>query len=124
MECNNGMEFFNSISDVFKAISDPLRLKILHVLQNGELCVSDLVANVNCSQANVSKHLGVLKRVGFVNSRRAGHNIYYSIQDESVFQICSSVSKMIENRLENEREMMSSSRQKYKIDANISGMGK
>ena len=113
IESNDGQEFFNRISDVLKAIADPVRLRILHELQGGEFCVSDLVSRINGSQANISKHLAVLRRVGFVTCRRSGHNIYYKIQDESVFQICASVSRIIENRLECERDLLTASRRKY-----------
>jgi DNA-binding transcriptional ArsR family regulator len=76
------------IAERLKAMADPMRLRILHVLQNGELCVNDILHVVGGSQANVSKHLSVLKRAGLVDSRRDGISVYYRIDDEDIFAIC------------------------------------
>jgi DNA-binding transcriptional ArsR family regulator len=65
-----------------------MRLRILHVLQMGERCVNDILHEVGGSQANVSKHLSVLKRAGLVDSRREGISVFYRIADEEVFAIC------------------------------------
>jgi len=76
------------IADRLKAMADPMRLKILHVLQNGEHCVNEILHEVGGSQANVSKHLSVLKRAGLVDCRRKGILAYYRIDDPEVFEIC------------------------------------
>ena len=86
------------IADVLKAMADPTRLKIVHCLHQGERCVTDILGVVGGSQANVSKHLSVLKRAGLVSSRRDGLNVYYKIADESVFTICRNVCDSIEVR--------------------------
>ena len=65
-----------------------MRLRILHVLQAGERCVNDILGEVGGSQANVSKHLSVLKRAGLVECRREGINVFYRIEDPAVFAIC------------------------------------
>jgi DNA-binding transcriptional ArsR family regulator len=85
-------------------MADPTRLKILHALHAGERCVSDILEVVGGSQANVSKHLSVLKRAGLVDCRRAGLNVYYRIIDEGVFTICRNVCDSIELRVENEHQ--------------------
>jgi DNA-binding transcriptional ArsR family regulator len=91
-------ELLGRIADVLKAMADPTRLKILHALYNGERCVSEILAEVGSSQANVSKHLTVLKRAGLVDSRRNGLNIFYRIVDPGVFTICRNVCSSIEER--------------------------
>ncbi|MEJ2190350.1 MAG: metalloregulator ArsR/SmtB family transcription factor [Acidobacteriota bacterium] len=82
----------------------PTRLKILHCIHNGELCVSDILEVVGGSQANVSKHLSVLKRAGLVDCRRSGLNVYYRIVDEGVFAICRNVCDSLEIRLDREHQ--------------------
>lgn len=72
----------------FRALGDATRLQLLHALEGGECCVGDLVARVGGSQANVSKHLGVLRGVGLVKSRRDGMNVYYSVDDTAVLEVC------------------------------------
>jgi DNA-binding transcriptional ArsR family regulator len=84
-------------------MADPMRLRILHVLQGGERCVNDILGQVGGSQANVSKHLSVLRRVGLVECRRDGVNVYYRIEDPAVFTICASVCDSLERRVNAEK---------------------
>jgi DNA-binding transcriptional ArsR family regulator len=97
-------ELLNRIAEVLKAMADPTRLKILHSLHNGERCVSDVLQSVGGSQANVSKHLSVLKRAGLVDCRREGLNVYYKIIDEGVFTICRNVCDSLELRVDREHQ--------------------
>ena len=97
-------ELLNRIAEVLKAMADPTRLKILHSLHHGERCVSEILENVGGSQANVSKHLSVLKRAGLVDSRREGLNVYYRNIDEGVFTICRNVSDSLELRVDREHQ--------------------
>ena len=91
------------IADRLKAMADPMRLHILHVLQGGELCVNDILAEVGGSQANVSKHLSVLRRAGLVDCRREGVNVYYRVSDPTVFAICSTVCDSLERQVDAEK---------------------
>jgi len=97
-------ELLQRIAEVLKAMADPTRLKILHSLQQGERCVSDILEIVGGSQANVSKHLSVLKRAGLVESRRDGLNVFYQISDEGVFTICRNVCDSLEDRIDREHQ--------------------
>lgn len=97
-------QLFEKIADRLKAMADPMRLRMLHVLQQGERCVNDIVAQVGGSQANVSKHLSVLRRAGLVGCRRDGVNVYYRIVDPTVFAICSSVCDSLERQISAEQE--------------------
>ena len=72
-------DLFERIAERLKALSDPTRLKILHALEDQELCVSDILAVVGGSQANVSKHLSRMRSSGVLASRREGTNIYYRV---------------------------------------------
>jgi DNA-binding transcriptional ArsR family regulator len=92
-------QLLEKIADRLKAMADPMRLRILHVLQDGERCVNDILGQVGGSQANVSKHLSVLRRVGLVECRRDGVNVYYRIGDPTVFAICESVCDSLERQV-------------------------
>jgi DNA-binding transcriptional ArsR family regulator len=81
-------QLLERIADRLKAIADPMRLRILHTLQAGEHNVNDILGLVGSSQANVSKHLAVLKKAGLVDCRREGTSIFYFISDPEVFDIC------------------------------------
>jgi len=72
--------------NIFKAFSDETRLRILKLLELGELCVCDIVAALDTTQPNVSFHLGVLKEAGFIKDRRKGKWIHYSIDDAEMFK--------------------------------------
>ncbi len=96
-------QLLQRIAERLKAMADPMRLKILHAIHNGERCVNDILTEVGGSQANVSKHLSVLRRAGLVDCRRDGVNVYYTIVDPTVFEICRSVCDSMEKRVEIEK---------------------
>lgn len=79
------------ISARFRALGEPMRLRILDALRRRELTVGELVDATSANQANVSKHLAVLHREGFVRRRREGLNVYYGIEDPAVFELCDTV---------------------------------
>jgi ArsR family transcriptional regulator len=68
------------LSTFFKALSNPIRLKILKELTVGEKCVSDVENGVHASQATVSQHLAVLKECGIVTCRKAGNMRCYRLK--------------------------------------------
>jgi ArsR family transcriptional regulator len=68
-----------AVSDKFAAFSDPTRLRILHLLREGELCVGDLVTILDMPQPTVSRHLAYLRRSQLVETRKSGLWMYYSI---------------------------------------------
>ncbi len=87
------------IAERFKLLAEPMRLKILHSLWEGELTVGEIVRTTNASQANVSKHLGILQLAGIVRRRKEGLNVYYEIADETVFALCEVVCNSLHDRL-------------------------
>jgi ArsR family transcriptional regulator, arsenate/arsenite/antimonite-responsive transcriptional repressor len=68
-----------SVSDKFAAFSDPTRLRILHLLRDGELCVGDLVTILDLPQSTISRHLAYLRRSTLVETRKSGLWMYYSL---------------------------------------------
>lgn len=64
-----------------KAMSHPLRLKILCILGNNELSVQDIVERVGTSQSNISQHLAILRDMGILTSRKDANRVYYRVQD-------------------------------------------
>ena len=72
------------LAQTIKALSDPIRLRIILLLQSqGELCVCDLMAVLKLPQSTVSRHLAYLKRGCWVDIRREGVWKYYSLSRES-----------------------------------------
>lgn len=75
------------ISELFKAISDLTRVRILFALLGGDMCVCDITELCGVSQSAVSHQLRLLKQSGLVKYRREGKSIYYSIADDHVATI-------------------------------------
>jgi ArsR family transcriptional regulator, arsenate/arsenite/antimonite-responsive transcriptional repressor len=74
----------NHLAQTLKALSDPIRLRIILLLQaEGELCVCDLMAVLGLPQSTVSRHLAYLKRSCWVDNRRHGVWMYYTLSQES-----------------------------------------
>jgi ArsR family transcriptional regulator len=72
------------LAQTLKALSDPIRLRIVLLLQSeGELCVCDLMAVLGLPQSTVSRHLAYLKRSCWVDTRRQGLWMYYTLSQES-----------------------------------------
>jgi ArsR family transcriptional regulator len=71
---------------VFKALSDETRLRILKLLEKGELCVCEIVAALNTIQPKISFHLSTLKEAGLIKDRKQGKWIHYRIDDSDMFR--------------------------------------
>ena len=84
----------------FRAMGEPLRLRILQELESGEQSVSSLAESVGSTQPNVSKHLKILQDAGLVNRRPQGNTVYYSISDAMVFELCDMICSRLRDRLE------------------------
>ena len=69
----------NQVNLMFRAFSDPTRLRILHLLSDGELCVGDLVNILQVPQPTASRHLAYLRRAGLVKRRKNGLWSFYRL---------------------------------------------
>lgn len=70
-------------AELFKALADETRLRILNLLVQGELCVCDIMAVLDVGQSKASRHLAYLRNVGLVNDRRSGVWMHYSLAKPS-----------------------------------------
>lgn len=70
-----------------KAMSHPLRLKILCTLGSREVCVQGIVENVGTSQSNISQHLAILRDKGILSSRKDANKVYYRIGDQRTLRL-------------------------------------
>ena len=75
----------------FRVIGEPMRIRLLDLLREGEATVAELTDSLGTSQQNVSKHLGVLHEAGIVGRRKQGTHTHYAIADESVLALCEQV---------------------------------
>jgi DNA-binding transcriptional ArsR family regulator len=90
----------------FRILGEPLRIRLIQALHDGEKSVSELVAEVGSTQPNVSKHLRILQEAGIVGRRQEGNLVYCFITDESVFQLCDAVCSSVGERLSRDAKLV------------------
>lgn len=73
-----------NLAEIFKVLSEPTRVSILHALSEEELCVCDISAVVQISSSAISHQLRILRTARLVKSRKDGKMVYYSLDDEHV----------------------------------------
>mgnify|MGYP001209318164 CR=1 FL=1 len=75
------------LADLFKALGDPTRVRIIHALLQSELCVHDLTVVLGMGQSAVSHQLRLLRNMRIVKRRKEGKTVYYSLDDDHVEQL-------------------------------------
>lgn len=90
------------ISNLFKALSDDTRLRLMTLLFENELSVTELEQIIETSQSNISRHLAKLLSQGLVKTRRSKHHVYYRINSDALvsWPFLSSLLIQLKNRLE------------------------
>jgi len=84
------------MSEILKAISDPLRLKILYLLEKGELCGCHIDFVLDKPQSTVSHHLTILKKSNLVNWRKKGKWTYFSLANPKLIEEIKNITEMEE----------------------------
>ncbi len=87
------------ISERFRLLGEPLRLKLLAALWEKERTVNELVETTGANQSNISKHLQVMAQGGLVKRRREKTSTYYSIADATTYALCDIVCAGVQTRL-------------------------
>ncbi len=83
----------------FRVLGEPMRIRLLDELRDGEATVGELSEALAASQQNVSKHLAVLGDAGILGRRKEGTYVYYRIVDEGVFTLCEDVCGSVREQL-------------------------
>jgi ArsR family transcriptional regulator len=78
-------------AEVLKAVAHPLRLRIVDLLERGELCVGEIVATLGEKQSITSQQLTILKNRGILASRRDGARVFYRLENKNVTQVLNCV---------------------------------
>lgn len=100
-------ELVELIARRFRVLGEPLRIKLLDRLRDGEASVNELTVAIDASQQNVSKHLAVLADAGVLGRRKEGTHVYYRIVDEGVLALCEQVCGSLEQQLRALSELVS-----------------
>jgi DNA-binding transcriptional ArsR family regulator len=88
------------VAERFRVLGEPMRIRLLEAMREGEVSVKDLQDATGASQQNVSQHLGVLLRANVVRRRKEGNFSLYSIADPVVFSLCDEVCGGLRRQLE------------------------
>ena len=84
---NRKENLINNLSQIFKTLSDPTRIKIIYALMNGPLCVSDISELLGMSQSSISHQLALLRTQNLIKVKRRGRRAYYYLDDDHVLCI-------------------------------------
>lgn len=76
-----------ALAETFRILGDPTRVRILDVLASGELCVCDIAELVGMSESAVSHQLRLLRDMRLVRPRRAGRQVYYTLDDQHIMAL-------------------------------------
>jgi DNA-binding transcriptional ArsR family regulator len=95
-----------AIAERFRVLGEPMRIRILDRLRDGEATVGTLAEDLGATQQNVSKHVGVLAAAGLVARRKRGNAVVCSIADPSVFDLCEQVCDGLARRLAELQEIV------------------
>ena len=90
----------------FRVIGEPMRIRLLDRLREGEATVGELSEALGASQQNVSKHLVVLADAGILARRKDGNRVYYRVVDEGVFALCELVCGSVQLQLRTLSELV------------------
>lgn len=96
------------IAGRFRALSEPMRLRLLSLLMEGERTVGELVSGSGSGQANVSKHLAVLREAGMVGMRKQGLKTFCYIADPVVRELCELMCRRLRGEMEAKADMLRS----------------
>jgi DNA-binding transcriptional ArsR family regulator len=83
----------------FRALGEPMRIRLVDLLREGEATVGELSEALDASQQNISKHLAVLADAGILGRRKDGTHVYYRIVDEGVLTLCEDVCGSLQQQL-------------------------
>jgi ArsR family transcriptional regulator len=113
----------NDVAKIFKALSDETRLRIIKLLEGGELCVCDIVGALGMIQPKVSFHLGVLKNAGLLKDRKQGKWVHYSLNESEMFKrflLLSVTEKVSGEEVEEDRQRLETFLQNKDAEGNVS----
>lgn len=98
-------EALEVVAERFRILSEPIRLRIFQALREGEKTVTELTREVEISQPNASKHLRIMQDAGMLGREQRGNSVYYSIIDESIFELCELVCGSLGSRYKERAEL-------------------
>jgi DNA-binding transcriptional ArsR family regulator len=99
-------EIFVLHAEVCKALGHPLRIEVIDLLQNKELCFTDILEVTGGLKSNLSQHLSVMTRKGILKSRRDGQCTYFSLSSKKVAQACRLMREVLVDNIKKQQRIL------------------
>ncbi len=96
---------FDAVASYFSVLSEPTRLRIMHAVCDTEKTVTQIVEEIGATQTNASRHLGLMFRAGVLSRRKDGNQVYYSVADPSMVEICRTVCNRIAGSMDEKKPL-------------------
>ena len=96
---------FDAVASVFSVLSEPTRLRIMHVICEQEKTVSQIVEELGATQTNISRHLNLMHRSGVLARRKEGNQVFYRGADAEMVDICRRVCNRIATQLDDKKPL-------------------
>ncbi len=94
-------------ADFLRALSHPVRLKVIETLKNGEKSVGVLVKQLGIQQSSLSRHLIALRDAGLLKSRQERTTVFYNIQDHDIFHVLRPIAVMLRKKFKESEKVLS-----------------
>ena len=104
-KANVDIDVFEMQAEICKTIANPTRLRILHVLREGEKSVGELADLLGLKQSNLSQHLSIMKQATILKTRKQGSNIYYSVAYPKINTACDLVRELLIESIGRKQEL-------------------
>ena len=104
-KANMAIDVFEMQAEICKTLANPTRLRILHVLREGEKSVGELAGLLGLRQSNLSQHLSIMRQAQILKTRKQGANIYYSVAYPKINTACDLVRELLIESLGRRQEL-------------------
>ncbi len=98
---------FKIKADFLKALSHPLRLKVIEHLRHGESNAGKLAKTLGIHQSTLSKHLTALREIGILQARQEGTAVFYTITDQDLFLVLRPISELLRKKFKRSNNLLS-----------------
>ena len=99
-------KIFELHADVCKALGHPLRIEVIDLLQDKELCFTDILEVTGGLKSNLSQHLSVMTQKGILKTKREGQCVYFSLSSKKVAQACRLMREVLIHSLKKQKELL------------------
>lgn len=102
----NALSIYELQADLCRAMSNPVRLQLVHTLREDPMRVGDLAQATGLEPGTVSRHLGILRRAGILGTRRNGKDIFYHIVNPKITEVCDLMRQVLSEQAAQRTDML------------------